>query len=444
MFKIAYHTLGCKVNQYETEKTREALESAGFETVPFASRADACVINTCSVTQVADSKSRAAIRRALRLNPEAYVVVSGCYADLEPSAVGSIEGVDLVVAHGEKESLPERIIAHFGQANPQSAIRTPQSVRPRTRTRAVVKVQDGCDQFCAYCVVPYARSGRTSRPLTGVVEELRMLAEFGYKEIVLAGIRLGSYHDESIADRELRIADLIERAAQVHGIERIRLSSIEPWEVDDALLDAMAHPKVCRHLHIPLQSGDDGVLRRMNRPHDSARYREIIERVRTKIPGIGVTTDVIVGFPGEDDAAFDNTCRMIEAIEYSRLHVFRYSARRRTAAASMPDQVQPGVKKLRAEKLIELGKLAMTRFASSLVGRTMAVLVESEHVSGINSRNTGSEAVPTKYVTGFTDNYVEVKFPGDSSIRGEVVPVKITGIDQNGIAKGIVDWGREG
>ncbi|MCL5104135.1 MAG: tRNA (N(6)-L-threonylcarbamoyladenosine(37)-C(2))-methylthiotransferase MtaB [Armatimonadetes bacterium] len=428
MLKIAYHTLGCKVNQYETEKIREALEAVGFDTVPFTSPADAYVINTCGVTQVADSKSRSAIRRALRLNPNAYAVVAGCYADLEPAQVAEIEGVDLVVAHGDKQSISERIAAHFGQADPISKIQNPKLIRPRIRTRAVVKVQDGCDQFCAYCVIPYARSGRTSRPLDSVAEELRSLAEFGYKEIVLAGIRLGSYEDQSILDCGLRIADLIKRATQIDGIERIRLSSIEPWEVDDALLDAMTHPKVCRHLHIPLQSGDDAILKLMNRPYDSARYREIINNVRATIPGIGITTDVIVGFPGEDDRAFENTRHMVEAVGFSRLHVFRYSPRNRTAAASMPGQVAPTIKKLRAEKLIELGKHVMTRFALSLVGETLEVLVES----GGNMAN---------YVTGFTDNYVEVSLPGSSSIRGEIVPVRITGIDQDGKARGNAELG---
>lgn len=410
MLKIAYHTLGCKVNQYETEKTREALECAGFETVAFFHSADVYIINTCSVTHVADSKSRAAIRRAIRRNSDAYVVVAGCYAELEPDRVTAIEGVDLVVPHDEKDALAERLAARFG-SNPKSIIHNPKSVRPRTRTRAVVKVQDGCDQFCAYCVIPYARTGKKSRPLESVLDELRALGEFGYREIVLAGIRLGSYRDG-----DARLPELIAKAAEINGISRIRLSSIEPWEVDDALLEAMAHPKVCRHLHIPLQSGDDGVLARMNRPYSSDDYRRLIERVRGRVPGIGVTTDVIVGFPGEDDAAFANTCAMIEDTDFSRLHVFRYSPRDRTKAASMPDQVPDPVKKLRAEKLIELGTLAVARFAESQVGRVLEVLVESE-------------SAPPKCMRGFADNYVEVRLPGDASLKGEIARVKITGTD---------------
>ncbi|MCX6345354.1 MAG: tRNA (N(6)-L-threonylcarbamoyladenosine(37)-C(2))-methylthiotransferase MtaB [Armatimonadetes bacterium] len=412
MKTIAYHTLGCKVNQYETEKMRESLEAAGFVTARFSSRADVYIINTCSVTHVADSKSRAAIRRALRLNPEAFVVVAGCYAELEPGQVAAIEGVDLVIAHQDKEAIPERLIARFG-ASRQSAVNSQQSrIRPRLRTRAVVKVQDGCDQFCAYCVIPYARVGKTSRRIGSVIDELKSLADFGYKEIVLAGIRLGSYVDENI-----RLPELIQKAAEIDGIERIRLSSIEPWEVDDALLDAMQFSKVCRHLHIPLQSGDDGVLKSMNRPYDSAQYCKNINRVRERIPGIGITTDVIVGFPGEGDAAFDNTCAMIERLDFSRLHVFRYSKKDRTKAAEMPDQIQAPVKKLRSEKLIELGKNAMARFASSLIGQSLDVLIESENHS-------------LQCLTGFADNYVEVRLPGAASLKGEIVRVKISGTDQ--------------
>ena len=418
MIRIAYHTLGCKVNQYESEKIRESLESAGFATVPFSSPADAYIINTCSVTGAADSKSRAAVRRALKLNPDAFVVVSGCYAELEPAQIAEIEGVGLVVPNDEKDAIPERIIAHF--ALPHSAISDSHATRPRMRTRAVVKVQDGCDQFCSYCVIPYARTGKTSRPMNDVLAELRSLADFGYKEVVLAGIRLGSY-----VYGDAKLPELIKEAAGIQGIKRIRLSSIEPWEVDDTLLNAMDSPKVCRHLHIPLQSGDDNTLRRMNRPYDSEKYRSIITKVRERIPGIGITTDVIVGFPGETGEAFENTSAMIRDIDFSRLHVFRYSARKRTKACDLPDQVDANIKKERAERLIELGKVGMKRFASTLIGDVINVLVE-----------TGTPNV----LRGFADNYVEVTFSGDLSLRGKVVRVKITGADQDGGALGeIVD-----
>ena len=422
VIRVAYHTLGCKVNQYETEKTRESLENAGFATVAFSSVADAYIINTCSVTSVADSKSRATVRRALKLNPEAFVVVAGCYAELEPDAIHAIEGVDLVVPNAEKGAVAERVAAHFASTRPntQYSILNTQSPSPlpRLRTRAVVKVQDGCDQFCSYCIVPHARNRMLSRPLDDVLAEIRALAEFGYKEIVLTGIRLGSYGSG--------LPDLIRAASGIDGIERVRLSSIEPWEVDDALLDSMMSPKVCRHLHIPLQSGDDGVLERMNRPYTAKRYREIISRVRASIPGIGITTDVIAGFPGETDEAFANTRALIEEIGFSRLHVFRYSARKRTPAASMPDQVPAEVRKLRAENLTQLGITAMRRFASSLAGETLEVLVETQ-------------AKTPNHLSGSTDNYVETIFPGDAALRGRIVRVRITGAGQDGVSARVTE-----
>ena len=443
VIRIAYHTLGCKVNQYETEKTREALECAGFETVPFSSPADAYVINTCSVTSVADGKSRSAVRRALRLNPDAFVIVAGCYAELEPDAIRAIEGVDLVLPNDEKDSIAERVIARFSP-HPGPLSRGTMELRPRTRSRAVVKVQDGCDQFCSYCIVPHARSRKWSRPVGEVIAEVRALAGFGYKEVVLTGIRLGAYGSAEQEGSGLQVRgtasgttcpgrsrvsdlpELIREVSAIDGIERVRLSSIEPWEVDDALLDAIDSPKVCRHLHVPLQSGDDDVLRRMNRPYTSAEYREIVSRVREMIPGIGITTDVIAGFPGETDTAFENTCRVIEDAGFSRLHVFRYSARSRTPAASMPEQVPPDVKKLRADRLIELGASAMQRFASSLVGETLDVLVETQ-------------AKLSNHVSGFTDNYVETRFPGDASLKGAIVRVRIAGVDGDGVVSGIRD-----
>lgn len=422
MIRIAYHTLGCKVNQYETEKIREALEGAGFATVPFGSPADAYVINTCSVTSVADGKSRAAVRRALRLNPEAFVVVAGCYAELEPDEIRAIEGVDLVVPNDEKDAIAERVAARFG--NIQYSIINIQSVLPRVRTRAVVKVQDGCDQFCSYCIVPHARSVKSSRPIQDVLAEIRALADFGYREIVLTGIRLGAFGARSeVGGRKSEgsgLAELVGAVSEVDGIERVRLSSVEPWEVDEALLEAMRSPKVCRHLHIPLQSGDDEVLRRMNRPYTAARYREIVSRVRAAIPGIGITTDVIVGFPGETDEAFANTRALIEEVGFSRLHVFRYSARKRTPAASMAGQISAEVKKRRAQNLIELGKIAMRRFAESMIGETIDVLVERR-------------ARRANHLTGFTDNYIEVSFAGDAALAGRVVAIRIVGLDQDGV-----------
>lgn len=446
MIRVAYHTLGCKVNQYETEKIRQALENAGLATVPFHSSADAYIVNTCSVTSVADGKSRAAVRRALRTNPDAFVVVAGCYAELEPEVFRAIEGVDLVVPNAEKDSIAERVIARFARAGAQTAESEEQGLRPRpssisqqskpflrqtqnavaarprVRTRAVVKVQDGCDQFCSYCIVPHARRAKWSRPIEDVLAEVRALAGFGYREIVLTGIRLGAYRSAERPNHGL--ADLVRAVAAVDGVKRVRLSSVEPWEVDDSLLAAMRSSKVCRHLHIPLQSGDDDVLARMNRPYTAADYRRIVRRVRDRIPGIAITTDVIVGFPGETENAFANTRGLIEELGFSRLHVFRYSPRKGTAAASMDGRISPEVKRRRAANLIELGKKAMRRFAESMVGQTLDVLVERR-------------AARSNRLVGFTDNYIEVVFTGDAALAGRIVPVRIVGVDQDGTVLGL-------
>ncbi|MGI6295332.1 MAG: tRNA (N(6)-L-threonylcarbamoyladenosine(37)-C(2))-methylthiotransferase MtaB [Armatimonadota bacterium] len=425
MPKIAYYTLGCKVNQYETEKIREPLEKAGFVTVPFNSAADIYIINTCSVTAVADSKSRAVVRKALDLNPEAHVIVTGCYAELEPRAFRDIKKSQ-VVANAGKEDIVDLVVAKFGNSLETAAENvdilptsqhTPPKTRPRIRTRAVVKVQDGCDQYCSYCIIPYARSLKYSRSLSEIVEEVSALADSGYKEIVLTGIRLGSYHEDT-QTRPNTLPDLIGAVAGVPGIERIRLSSIEPWEVDCELLEAMQLKAVCHHLHIPLQSGDDDILTQMNRPYNSADYRKVIDQVQAKIPDVGITTDIIVGFPGETERAFDNTCALVREIGFSRLHVFRYSSRPGTLAASLPNQISPAEKKSRSKALIELGLATQRAFAASLVGKSARVLVE-KHSAGSNQ------------LTGFTDNYVETRFPGDPSLRGQIVTVRIVAIDQN-------------
>lgn len=421
MPNIAYHTLGCKVNQYETEKIREPLEKAGFTTVPFNSVADVYIINTCSVTSAADSKSRAAVRKALSLNPSAVVFTTGCYAELEPQSLHNISGPGEVIGNAQKESIVGLVISKFGchAEDTAQALVSSFSSKPRlrARTRAVVKVQDGCDQYCSYCIIPYARSIKYSRALPEVLQEVQTLADSGYKEIVLTGIRLGSYNDNSQTTSNA-LPDLILAAADVPGIERIRLSSIEPWEVDSALLEAMQSQKVCRHLHIPLQSGDDSILKSMNRPYNTTNFRTIIDEVRARIPAIGITTDVIVGYPGETERAFGNTCTLVEEMGFSRLHVFRYSARPRTPAASLPGQIPPATKKRRSETLIDVGLIGMRGFAATLVGKSVQVLVE-KHLADSNQ------------LVGFTDNYVETRFPGDSSLRGEIVTVKIMTTVQN-------------
>ena len=401
----AYYTLGCKVNQYETEKIRQEMQSHGISTVSFSSSADVYIINSCTVTGVADSKSRHAVRQAVRRNPDAYVVATGCYAQLEPNELACIEGVDLVVPNDEKDDIVPRVMARFPDLRDSAAFPS----RPRLRTRAILKVQDGCDQFCAYCAVPFARTGKRNRSFDEVLAEARALADYGHKEIVLTGIRLGSYGDDG---RD--IADLAQAIAGVDGIARVRLSSIEVWEISERLLDVMANDeRVCRHLHVPLQSGDDDILGAMNRPYDTRRFRDVVGSARSRMPELAITTDVLVGFPGETDEQLEHTRSFVESIGFARLHVFKFSPRPRTKAASLGDQVPAPVKDQRSHALRDVGNALAQRFAEKYVGRTVSVLAEGR-VSASGQ------------LKGFTGNYIEAQFIAPASAAGSIVRLGVS------------------
>jgi len=409
MPRVALHTLGCKVNQYESEKIAEEFRARGFDLVEFSDEADIYVVNTCTVTQTADSKSRQAARAAINRNPNATVILTGCYAETSPDQVNCIRGVDLVIGNEGKTRLVDEVVARLGLS---PAIRNPKSAI-RHRTRALLKVQDGCDQFCAYCAVPLARPTMTSRPMGEVVSEASDLAERGFREIVLTGIRLGRYDDGLVR--------LIEELAGIQGIERIRLSSIELTDIPEGLIDLVAeNEKVCRHLHVPLQSGDDEVLRRMKRPYTSEQFSVFIEGVRSMATGIGITTDVMVGFPGETEEGFENSLRFAERIRFSRTHVFPYSVRPGTAAAALRDDVSPVDKRLRKARMMGLAAECAQEFASSLIGQTVRVLAEGKHQRA-------------NFSSGFADNYVRTVFEGGKP--GEFSEVLIEHAE-NGIAYG--------
>lgn len=408
----AYITLGCKVNQYESEQIRSSLEALGLVTVRYNDPASVYIINTCSVTHTADSKSRSAIKRAIRQNPNALVIVTGCYSQLEPMTAASIEGVDMVIANEHKDDISDYVAIKLNLPKTQTC--QPNAIQKRIRTRAVVKVQDGCDNYCSYCIIPYARPVMKSRPLDEVLEEIQMLTDSGFQEIVLTGIRLGSYNH-----RDRDIADLVAESAKIQDIGRVRLSSIEPWEISDRLLQAMNNPHVCRHLHIPLQSGDDSILKSMNRKYDTKTYLDMLSHVREVLPHIGITTDVIVGFPGEDSTAYENSIRTVVAANFARLHVFRYSRRTRTKAADMSNQVNDQEKQTRAERMESLGRDMQREFASEWIGRTLPVLVETE------TKKTG-------VYRGYSDNYIEVKMKLDSRYRNKIVIARVCEVAEDG------------
>jgi threonylcarbamoyladenosine tRNA methylthiotransferase MtaB len=451
MRRVALYTLGCKVNQYETRKLAEEFQSNGMEIVAFSDEADVYVINTCTVTGTADSKSRQAVRAAAHRNPKATVVVTGCYAETSPEKVKSIEGVGLVVGNRGKDQLVELVNSKFpppgrgparGGKIPNPKIRNPQSAPPSDgvppqagksairngRTRALLKVQDGCDQFCSYCVVPLARPCMSSRPFDEVIAEAKELASRGFKEVVLTGIRLGRYEDGGFD-----LADLLDRINEIEGIERIRLSSIELTDIHPRIADLIAHKsKLCRHLHIPLQSGSDDILAAMNRPYSAAQFEAFTEGIRGVIPEIAITTDVMVGFPGETSEDFERTYAFAERMKFARMHVFRFSARPGTEAAKLKNNVPATEKARRSARLIELGARCSHEFAAGLIGKTMPVLIEGPVLSEVEGKKIGASMR-----TGLTDNYIRVMFSGKVSV-GEIVQVRIESVE-GAVASGVLE-----
>lgn len=421
LVKVAFQTLGCKVNQYETEKMVESFAERGFDIVEFNDRADVYVINSCTVTRTADSKSRQAARSARHRNPDALVVLAGCYAETSPDAAGEVEGVSIVVGNAGKADIADRVAAVLSPEMLES-LHPGRSLCARSgRTRAAVKIQDGCDQFCSYCAVPFARPVMYSRPSAEVRAELAGLAARGFREVVFAGIRLGRYLDDAGAN----LTDIVSAAAATPGIDRVRLSSIELTDIPDGLIELIADDRrVCRHLHIPLQSGDAGVLRRMNRPYAPGEFADFVERARRRVPGLAVTTDIMVGFPGETAGEFSSSMEFADRIGFSRAHIFRYSPRPGTAASKMKDDVPAAEKELRSKALIRLAGEHAGRFARSMIGEAAPVLIEGK---------SAGEELPS----GFTDNYVRVEFEADGCSAGEIVDVRIESVS-GGLASGTI------
>jgi threonylcarbamoyladenosine tRNA methylthiotransferase MtaB len=420
-------TLGCKVNQADSEALAAELARRGFRIAGRGEPAAACIVNTCTVTRVADAKARKLIHRLVRDHPQAAVIVTGCYVARAAQELASIAGVIAVVPNGRKgeaADVVERTLAgrQFRLEclpGPTASIEMPalKSAGPRpTRpgsVRAFVAAQDGCDHGCAYCIVPAVRGAMRSRPIAEVIGAIENLAAAGACEVVICGIRLGAYGGELDGRGLARLL----RAARGVSAPRLRLSSVEPWEVGPELIAEMAgHPRLCPHLHLPLQSGDDGVLRAMGRPYTGDDYRALVERLRRAIPDVAITTDLMVGFPGESEAAFARTASAVEEIGVARAHVFRYSRRPGTRAATMPQQVAEGDKTARARRLSRAAQEAARRFAQRFVGRVAPVLFE---------RCQGGVCA------GLSDAYLPVEAPGDASLVGVVAGVEIVRVEGN-------------
>lgn len=423
MKKAALHNLGCKVNAYETEAMQEMLEQAGYEIVPFKEGADVYVINTCTVTNIADRKSRQMLHRARKLNPEAVVVAAGCYVqtqgerEIDPCidiVIGNNHKKDLVRILREYEENREKDRAgEIGDINMTKEYESLHLTRTGEHTRAYIKVQDGCNQFCTYCIIPYARGRVRSREMQDVEQEVRTLAGNGYQEVVLTGIHLSSYGIDFDGQRHL--IELIRAVHEIEGIRRIRLGSLEPGIVTEEFAEALASmPKICPHFHLSLQSGCDAVLKRMNRKYTSGEYYEKCRILRKYFDAPALTTDVIVGFPGETEAEFQESYDFVDKVDFYETHIFKYSKREGTKAASMPGQVDEQIKAQRSARLIELGEKKRKAYEKKFIGRTVEVLVEEDAVIG--GKNVQ---------TGHTKEYIKIALDSEENLRNCIVNVQI-------------------
>jgi len=435
---VAATTLGCKVNFYETEAMLEQFARQGYAVVDFAEVADIYIINTCTVTNLGDKKSRQMIRRANKQNPDAIVIAAGCYAQVAPEEVARIEGVNLIVGTKDRMSvvtLAESFAAAQEAQEEQSAAQKtivtdvmhehvfePLSVEGmQDRQRVYIKIQEGCDRFCAYCIIPYARGPVRSRPLADVVDEIQRLAANGYKEIVLSGIHVASYGKDL---ENMNLLRALAAAHEVAGVERIRMSSVEPTVVTEEFVRAVAEmPKMCDHFHLSLQSGCDRTLKRMNRRYTAAEYCRAAETLRKYMPNVALTTDVIAGFPGETEEDFAESYAFIEALGLTRLHVFPYSAKKGTPAAGFADQIPKAVKDARVKRLMALSERMHKEFLQSFVGREMPVLFEQVTQNG--------------YCEGHTTNYIQVSAKADACAVNQIVTVRMETMD-NEIMQGIL------
>ena len=385
MSTVAFHTLGCKVNHYETEAIWQLFKEADYDRVDFNTNADVFVINTCTVTNTGDKKSRQIIRRAIRQNPEAVVCVTGCYAQTSPAEIMDIPGVDVVVGTQDRTKLLDYIEQYKKEREPINGVgnimknRTYEELEVpyfTDRTRASLKIQEGCNNFCTFCIIPWARGLMRSRDPEKVVEQASQLVDSGYKEIVLTGIHTGGYGQDL---KNYNLAQLLRDLETVDGLERIRISSIEASQLTDEVIDVIAHSnKVVRHLHIPLQSGSDSVLKRMRRKYSMAHFSERLTKLHEVLPGLAVTSDVIVGFPGETEEEFQQTYDFIVDHHFSELHVFPYSPRIGTPAARMDDQVDENVKNERVHRLINLSDQLAKSYASNFDQEVLEVIPEEE------------------------------------------------------------------
>lgn len=456
--KAAFHTLGCKVNMYETESMREDFLRAGFDIVSENSAADVYIINTCTVTAVADRKSRQFIRRMKQKNPDAVVCVTGCYVQTRPDEVAGIEGVDIIAGTNEKENIVGYVLEHLEGRGPEADVHVLSYdelseyhgsgliTSMESRTRAFIKIEEGCDRFCAYCVIPYARGPVRSRPMDEILREAEYLVGNGFTELILTGINTALYED---------LEGLLEKLEDMEGDFRVRLSSLEPTVINkDYVKKLFRFRRLCHHLHLSVQSGSDRVLAAMKRRYDMKEYMEIVDELRRFDPLYGISTDIIAGFPGETEEDHACSIRSIGEAAFVRTHAFGYSRRPGTAAASMKDQIPAPVKKQRVRELIEAGEKTAAEFASRNIG-TRAVVIFEENAAVESKADAAADAkadaaaadvnasaatrvVNEKLMVAYTGNYIRAYAPYDESLLGKLTEVEITGLFEDGVMCGIV------
>ncbi|WP_407708805.1 tRNA (N(6)-L-threonylcarbamoyladenosine(37)-C(2))-methylthiotransferase MtaB [Bacillus altitudinis] len=425
MGTVAFHTLGCKVNHYETEAIWQLFKEAGYERKDYESKADVYVINTCTVTNTGDKKSRQVIRRAIRHNPDGVICVTGCYAQTSPAEIMAIPGVDIVVGTQDRHKLLGYIEEYRRERQPINGVGNIMKARVfeeldvpafTDRTRASLKIQEGCNNFCTFCIIPWARGLLRSRDPEEVINQAQQLVDAGYKEIVLTGIHTGGYGEDL---KDYNFAKLLkELDERVAGLKRIRISSIEASQITDEVIEVLDQSdKIVRHLHIPLQSGSNTVLKRMRRKYTMEFFAERLMKLKKALPGLAVTSDVIVGFPGETEEEFMETYNFVKDHQFSELHVFPYSKRTGTPAARMEEQVDENVKNERVHRLIALSDQLAKEYASAYEGDVLEIIPEESFKEQDGTHNL--------YV-GYTDNYMKVVFEGTEDMIGRLVKVKIT------------------
>lgn len=416
MLKVALHNLGCKVNSYETEAMKQLLENNGYEIVPFTDKADVYIVNTCSVTNMADRKSRQMLHKAKKKNPEGVVVATGCYVQTATEKIKEDLAIDIVVGNNKKKDIVNILKEYFEDKEKSFVIDINNTdeyedfevATVTEHTRAHIKIQDGCNNFCSYCIIPYARGRIRSRKLENIKEEIVRLSEKGFHEAVLTGINLGFYKDE-----DKTLIDVIEMADSIEGIERIRLGSVDPEIITEEFVARLKHvKKMCPHFHLSMQSGCDNVLKAMNRHYTTKEYFEKCEMLRSIYENPAITTDIIVGFPGETEEDFETTVEFTKKIGFSQIHVFKYSKRNGTRAAVMENQVDEQIKTKRSEVLIKQGEELMKAYRQNYINKKIEVLFEES--KKINGKN---------YMLGHTKNYIEVAVETNDDFSGEIYEV---------------------